>query len=75
VTDVARTDGGAWERTSIVDLLDRVLGTGVVITGEITLSIADVDLVYVSLNAIVASVRPDGPSSMPATGPVVGEAW
>ena len=71
MTDVARTDGGAttWERGSLVDLLDRVLGTGVVITGEITLSIADVDLVYVSLNAIIASVRPDGPSPMPATGP------
>jgi Gas vesicle protein len=78
MTDVARTDGGApttWERTSIVDLLDRVLGTGVVITGDITLSIADVDLVYVSLNAIIASVRPDGPLPMPAGGPVVRGAW
>jgi hypothetical protein len=47
----------------------------VVITGDITLSIADVDLVYVSLNAIIASVRPDGPLPMPAAGPVVREAW
>lgn len=75
MTDVARTEGSTWERTSLVDLLDRVLGTGVVITGDITLSIADVDLVYVSLNAIIASVRPDGPFPTPAAGPVVREAW
>lgn len=29
-------------RIALVDLLDRVLGGGVVITGEITLSLADV---------------------------------
>ncbi|MFG2041818.1 gas vesicle protein [Dactylosporangium sp. NPDC048998] len=43
------------ERYAFVDLLDRVLATGVVITGEVTLSIADVDLVYISLRALVAS--------------------
>jgi hypothetical protein len=40
-----------------VDLLDRVLAGGVVVTGEIALSIADVDLVYISLRALVTSVR------------------
>jgi hypothetical protein len=77
MTDVARTDGSSpatWQRASLVDLLDRVLGTGVVITGEITLSIADVDLVFVSLNAIIASVRPDGPMPVPVAGPAVWEA-
>ena len=44
------------ERIALVDLLDRVLATGVVITGELTLSIADVDLVYISLRALVSSV-------------------
>src|ERR1700749_602351 len=43
------------ERVSLVDLLDRVLAGGVVVTGEITLSIADVDLVVVSLRALIAS--------------------
>ena len=33
------------ERIALVDLLDRVLGDGVVIAGDVTLSIADVDLV------------------------------
>jgi len=44
------------ERVALVDLLDRVLAEGVVVTGEITLSIADVDLVTVSLRALLASV-------------------
>jgi gas vesicle protein GvpA/GvpJ/GvpM family len=44
------------ERVALVDLLDRVLAEGVVVTGDITLSIADVDLVTVSLRAILASV-------------------
>jgi len=44
------------EQIALVDLLDRVLAGGVVITGDITLSIADVDLVTVSLRALVTSV-------------------
>jgi hypothetical protein len=44
------------ERVSLVDLLDRVLAGGVVVTGEITLSVADVDLVTVSLRAVLGSV-------------------
>lgn len=41
---------------ALVDLLDRLLGGGVVIAGEITLAVADVDLVHVSLRALVSSV-------------------
>jgi hypothetical protein len=44
------------ERVSLVDLLDRVLAGGVVVTGEITLSIAEVDLVVISLRALLTSV-------------------
>lgn len=40
---------------SLVEVLDRALGAGVVITGDITLSLADVDLVYVSLRLLVGS--------------------
>jgi hypothetical protein len=39
-----------------VDLLDRVLAGGVVIAGEVTLSVADVEMVRVSLRALVCSV-------------------
>ncbi|QCQ91350.1 gas vesicle protein GvpJ [Rhodococcus sp. SGAir0479] len=43
-------------RLALVDLLDRVLGGGVVVAGEITLSIADVDMVHISLRTLVSSV-------------------
>jgi hypothetical protein len=41
---------------ALVDLVDRLLGGGVVIAGDITLAVADVDLVYVGLRALVSSV-------------------
>ena len=41
---------------TLVDLVDRLLGGGVVISGDITLAVADVDLVTISLRALVASV-------------------
>jgi Gas vesicle protein len=41
---------------SLADLLDRLLGSGVVLGGDITLAIADVDLVHISLRALIASV-------------------
>src|SRR5690242_13931702 len=47
------------QRIALVDLLDRLLAGGVVITGDVTISIADVDLVRISLRAIIASIRPE----------------
>ena len=41
---------------ALIDLVDRLLGGGVVIAGDITLAAADVDLVYVQLRALVSSV-------------------
>lgn len=49
-------DSLASRPVALVDLLDRVLATGVVVSGEVVLSIADVDLVYVSLRALLSSV-------------------
>jgi hypothetical protein len=40
----------------LVDLLDRVLAGGVVISGDLVLSIADVDLVRISLRALLSSI-------------------
>ena len=42
---------------SLVDLLDRLLGTGIVIAGDVTIAMAGVDLVQVSLRALLSSVR------------------
>nr|WP_156699011.1 gas vesicle protein [Streptomyces sp. Z38] len=43
-------------------MLDRLLAGGVVITGDITLRIADVDLVRIDLNALISSVNQNVPS-------------
>ena len=47
------------QEIALVDLLDRLLAGGVVITGDITISIAKVDLVRISLRAMIASIRPE----------------
>jgi hypothetical protein len=44
------------EEIALVDLLDRLLAGGVVVTGELTISLAGVDLVHVSLRALISSV-------------------
>jgi hypothetical protein len=44
------------DRIALVDLLDRVLAGGVVVAGDITLSVADVDMVTISLRALVTSI-------------------
>jgi hypothetical protein len=41
---------------ALVDVLDRLLAGGVVISGDIVIAIADVDLVRISLRALIASV-------------------
>lgn len=43
--------------SSLVDLLDRLLGAGVVISGDLVISLAGVDLVQIRLHALIASVR------------------
>lgn len=59
---------------SLLDLVDRLLDGGVVIHGEITLAVADVDLVYVGLRALIASVETierDVGVSLSASGPAL----
>lgn len=40
----------------LIDLLDRLLAGGVVLTGDVTISLAGVDLVQISLRALISSV-------------------
>lgn len=42
---------------SLLETLDHVLNRGLVIAGEITISVADIDLVFVGLNVLVSSVE------------------
>ncbi|GAA3242761.1 gas vesicle protein [Nonomuraea sp. NPDC049695] len=57
--DVVADDRIPPERVALVDLLDRLLEGGVVLTGDLVLSIADVDLVRISLRTIIVSIEGD----------------
>jgi hypothetical protein len=41
----------------LVDLLDRILYKGVILWGDITISVADVDLIYLGLKVLLTSVE------------------
>ncbi|HSE48859.1 MAG TPA: gas vesicle protein GvpJ [Terriglobales bacterium] len=45
------------DELSLLDLLDHVLNSGVVIQGSLVISLAGVDLVYVGLNVVLTSVE------------------
>ncbi len=58
-----RSNGGAGasqamrERdVSLLELLDRILDKGVVIAGDVVISVADIDLIYLGLKVILTSV-------------------
>ena len=42
---------------SLLETLDHVLNRGLVIAGEITISVADIDLVFLGLNVLLSSVE------------------
>jgi hypothetical protein len=52
VVTLARNDNDFY----LIDLLDRLLAGGVVLTGDVTISLAGVDLVQISLRALISSV-------------------
>ena len=63
------------ERLALAALLDRALTKGVVIWGDATISIAGVDLIYVGLKVLAASVDtarklvPEAPSEADIAAP------
>lgn len=44
------------QTTNLADILERVLDKGVVIAGDITISIAEIDLLSIKIRLLVASV-------------------
>jgi hypothetical protein len=60
--DLAADDDDLWDsgfaedRHSLADLVNRLLDKGVVITGEVTISVAGVDLVYLGVSAVLTSI-------------------
>ena len=45
------------QQLTIVDLVDRILDKGVVINGDITVSIVGVDLLSLKINLVIASLE------------------
>lgn len=45
------------QEISLVDLVDHVLNKGIVLVGQATIAIADIDLIYLGLNVVLASVE------------------
>ncbi len=52
-----RTSFSRQRRVSLCETLDRVLNKGAVIAGDVVISVADVDLLYLGLNIVVTSVE------------------
>ena len=51
---------------SLLDIIDHVLTKGVVVTGDLVLGVADIDLVYLRLSAVLcAADRILGPEYAP----------
>jgi gas vesicle structural protein len=42
---------------TLLEVLDRVLDKGVVVAGDLVISVADVDLIYVGLRVLLSSVE------------------
>lgn len=42
---------------SFLEVLDRVLDKGVVISGDLVISLAEIDLIYVGLKVLISSVE------------------
>lgn len=42
---------------TLLETVDHVLNRGLVIAGEITISVADVDLIFLGLNVVLTSVE------------------
>jgi hypothetical protein len=45
------------EHASLCDALDRVLNKGAVVVGDLTISVADIDLIYLGLQLVLTSVE------------------
>ena len=42
---------------TLLDLVDRAVDHGVILAGDITIAVADIDLIYVALQVLLASVE------------------
>lgn len=67
----------ASEHVSLCEALDRVLNKGAVVVGEVTISVADIELLYLGLQVVLTSIetaREYGTCAAPAGVPAHGAA-
>jgi gas vesicle structural protein len=43
------------EEIALVEVIDRVIDKGVVLTGDVTLAVADIDLVHLGIQLFISS--------------------
>lgn len=65
------------ETVSLCEVLDRILNKGAVVVGDITISVAGIDLVYLGLQLVLTSIATARESmAMPCGSPAaVGTAY
>ena len=54
---VPRPSLAGTKQISLCEALDRILDKGAVVAGGITVSVADIDLIYLGLNVVLSSVE------------------
>ena len=54
---------------TVLELLDRVLNTGVVLVGDITITVADIELIYLRLQLMLSSAETARQAGWLAVGP------
>ncbi|MGA2616728.1 MAG: gas vesicle protein [Thermoguttaceae bacterium] len=54
---------------TVLELLDRVLNTGVVLVGDVTITVADIELAYLRLQLLLSSAETARQAGWLATRP------
>ncbi|MFH1114422.1 MAG: gas vesicle protein [Pseudomonadota bacterium] len=63
------------EHVTLCEALDRVLNKGAVVLGEVTISVANVDLIYLGLQLVLTSIDTCHITKASASGQWQDETW
>jgi gas vesicle structural protein len=56
ISPVANHEFDHMEHVTLCEALDRILNKGAVVTGDVMISVADIDLIYLGLRCILTSI-------------------
>lgn len=54
---IVENEQTSMRRVKLVEVLDRLLNRGVYLEGDLTLAVANIDLIYVGLRVLVSSIE------------------